>query len=116
MVGLYYNSGSYFQTDGETTITSIISAFNTITLGAMMISALSIAVFILWDAVLTKKHKLFQLIEGSIVVVMRAIAMNTLFQSDVLNFILSAGHLVRLPFRIIQQSFSANLRFPIFLQ
>ena len=50
---------SYFQTDGETTLTSITSAFDALTPGAVLISALSIAVLILWDVVLIKKHKIF---------------------------------------------------------
>lgn len=105
---------SYFQTDGETTLTSIISAFNAITLGAVLIAALSIAVLILWDAVLTKKHKLFQLIQGPIVVVMLGIAINALFQSGVLNFSLSAGHLVRLPVANNLTEFLGQFTFPDF--
>lgn len=88
---------SYFQTDGETTLTSIVSAFNACTPGAVLIAALSIVVLILWDTVLTKKHRLFQLIQGPIVVVMMGIVMNTLFQSGTLDFSLNADQLVRLP-------------------
>jgi MFS superfamily sulfate permease-like transporter len=52
---------SYFQTDGEDTLSSIASAFDAVTPGAGLIAAISIAVLILWDVVLIKKHKLFQL-------------------------------------------------------
>lgn len=88
---------SYFQTDGETTFTSIVSAFSAFTPGAAVITVLSIAVLILWDSVLTKKHKLFQWLQGPVVVVLMGIAMNWLFQSGRLNFTLTAEHLVRLP-------------------
>jgi MFS superfamily sulfate permease-like transporter len=88
---------SYFQTDGETTLTAIASAFNAITPGAILIASLSIAVLILWDSVLTKKHRLFQLIQGPIVVIMMGIVMNTLFQLQALDFSLTADQLVRLP-------------------
>ncbi len=88
---------SYFQADGENTLTSITSAFNAFTPGAILIASLSIAVLILWDTVLTKKYRLFQLIQGPIVVVMMGIVMNMLFQLNVLDFSLNADQLVRLP-------------------
>lgn len=88
---------SYFQTDGETTFTSISNAFNAFTPGAILISTLSLAVLIFWETVLTKKHKVFQLIQGPIVVVLMGIAMNLLFQSHVLNFSLAPDQLVRIP-------------------
>ncbi len=88
---------SDFQMDGETTLTAIATAFNAFTPGAMLISALSLAVLILWDAVLTKKLKLFQLIQGPIVVVIMGIALNRLFESGTLHFTLEADQLVSLP-------------------
>jgi len=88
---------SDFQTDGETTLTSIVSAFSACTPGAVLISILSIAVLILWDTVLTKKHKLFQLIQGPMVVVVMGVVMNMLYQAGVLNFSLNEDHLVRIP-------------------
>lgn len=88
---------SYFQTDGENTFTGIASALNAFTPGAILIASLSIAILILWDTVLTKKYRLFQLIQGPIVVVMMGIVMNTLFQLNVLDFSLSPDQLVMLP-------------------
>lgn len=88
---------SYFQTDGETTITSISSALNACTPGAVLISTLSLAVLIFWETTLTKKHRVFQLIQGPVVVVLMGIAMNLLFQSNILNFSLSPDHLVKIP-------------------
>ena len=88
---------SDFQTDGETSVTSIASAFNAFTPGAVLIAALSIAVLIVWETVLTKKHRLFQLIQGPMVVVIMGIVMNALFQSGTLDLSLTADQLVRLP-------------------
>jgi len=105
---------SYFQMDGETTLTSITSAFNACTPGAVLIAALSIAVLILWDTVLTKKHRLFQLIQGPIVVVMIGIVMNTLFQSGTLDFSLTADQLVRLPVANNLTSFLGQITPPDF--
>ncbi|WP_133128710.1 SulP family inorganic anion transporter [Legionella nagasakiensis] len=88
---------SYFQTDGETTLTSIVSALTAYTPGAALISVLSMIILVLWDTVLTKKHKLFQLIQGPIVVIIIGIIMNWLYQLNILNFSLAESHLVRLP-------------------
>lgn len=91
------NDLSSFQTDGETTLTSIASAIGACTPGAVLIAVLSIAVLILWETVLTKKHKLFKIIPGPTVVVIMGIIMNILYQSGIFDFSLSAEHLVRLP-------------------
>jgi MFS superfamily sulfate permease-like transporter len=88
---------SYFQLDGLTTITSIDRAMSAFTLGTILISTISLAVLILWDAVLIKQHRIFHLLQGPIVVVLLGIGMNLLFQSGILNYSLSAGNLVNLP-------------------
>ncbi len=96
----------FFQLDGENTFSSITSALEVFTDGAVLISVLSLIILIFWDTVLIKKHKLFQLIQGPIVVVFLGIMMNILFQSDVLNFSLNANQVVKLP---VPDSFSGFL-------
>jgi MFS superfamily sulfate permease-like transporter len=105
---------SYFQTDGETTLTSISSAFNAFTPGAILISTLSLAALILWETILTKKHKIFQLIQGPVVVVLMGIMMNLLFQSNILNFSLAPDQLVRIPVANNLSEFFKQFTFPDF--
>jgi len=105
---------SYFQTDGETTLSSITSAFDAFTPGAILIAVLSIAILILWDTVLTKKHKLFQLIQGPIVVVFVGILMDYFYQNGLLNFSLAEGHLVNLPVANNLIEFFGQFTFPDF--
>lgn len=105
---------SYFQADGETTLTSISSAVNAFTPGAILISTLSLAVLIFWETVLTKKHKIFQLIQGPVVVVLMGIVMNLLFQSHILNFSLAPDHLVRIPVANNLIEFFKQFTFPDF--
>ncbi len=97
---------SFFQIDGETTLSSIGSAFEFFSSGAILISTLSILVLVLWDTILTKKHKVFQLLQGPIVVVFLGILMNVLYQNGILGFSLSEDSLVRLP---VSNSFSGFL-------
>ncbi|WP_411726340.1 SulP family inorganic anion transporter [Methyloglobulus sp.] len=105
---------SYFQTDGETTFSSIASAFDVLTPGAAVIAALSLAVLILWDTVLSKKHKLFQLIQGPIVVVVLGIVMNTFYQNGILNLSLSATQVVSIPVAENLAGFFSKFTFPDF--
>jgi SulP family sulfate permease len=88
---------SDFQTSGESTLTSIFTAIKSYNPGVVLIALLSIAVLILWDTVLTKRNKIFQLIQGPIVVVIIGIVMSTLFQTGLLHFSLNPDQLVRLP-------------------
>lgn len=88
---------AFFQADGENTFSEIFKALDFITPGAVLIATISIAILIFWDQVLTKKHKIFQIIQGPIVVVILGIAMNYLYQTGVLNFSLADDQVVRLP-------------------
>jgi SulP family sulfate permease len=73
---------AFIQADGENTFTAINSAYELLTPGAVLIATISIALLILWDVVLTKKYKVFQLIQGPIVVVFLGILINYLFQQN----------------------------------
>lgn len=105
---------SYFQIDGETTFSSIFKAFDVITPGALLIAVLSLFILILWDKVLTKKHKIFQLIQGPLVVVVLGIVMFNLFQNGTLNFSLAEDQVVRLPVANSLSDFFSFFTFPDF--
>jgi|APTNR8051073442_1049403.scaffolds.fasta_scaffold00517_20 SulP family sulfate permease len=92
-----FGDEAFFQADGENTFSAILRAFDAFTPGAVLIAIISLAILILWDKVLTKKHRIFQLLQGPIVVVILGIVMNSLFQSGVLNFTLAEDQVVRLP-------------------
>jgi SulP family sulfate permease len=115
---LGYNSGvldlSDFQLDGIATFISIEDAARAFTPGAILISSISLAVLIFWDAVLIHKHKFFQLLQGPIVVVMIGIGMNLLFQSGLLNVSLSAGSLVNIPVAETPTDFLKQFTMPDF--
>jgi MFS superfamily sulfate permease-like transporter len=105
---------SFWQMDGENTFTSIISAFDAFSPGAVLIAALSLVILILWDAVLLKKHKIFQLIQGPIVVVILGIMMNMAYQNGLLNFSLDADQVVKLPVPTSLSGFLNQFTFPDF--
>ena len=105
---------SFLQADGQNTFSEITKAFDFITPGALVIAVISLALLILWDTVLTKKHKIFQLIQGPIVVVILGIVMNYMFQSGTLNFSLADDQVVRLPVAKNLTEFFNQFTFPDF--
>ncbi|MEK6780977.1 MAG: SulP family inorganic anion transporter [Bacteroidota bacterium] len=105
---------AFVQSDGQNTFSEIINAFQFFTPGAVLIAALSLTLLILWDMVLTKKHKFFQMLQGPIVVVILGIAMNFFYQNEVLNFSLAADQVVRIPVPENIAGFSSQFTFPDF--
>lgn len=97
----------YIEPDGGTTFSALFNAFNYITPGAVIISVLSLAILILWDQVLTKKHKVFQLIQGPLVVVVLGIILNVVFRDFYPQLALGINHLVELP---VADSFTGFLQ------
>ena len=88
---------SFLQTDGGNTFTSIMSAWDLLTPGAIVIALVSLAVLIFWDAVLLKKHKFFQILQGPIVVVLMGIVFNYLYLRGFFGLSLQPEQLVTLP-------------------
>ena len=60
---------AFFQVDGGTTFSAIPNALANISAGATAIGIISLAVLLFWDAVLTKKSRVFRLIQGPLVAV-----------------------------------------------
>ncbi|MEQ8423927.1 MAG: SulP family inorganic anion transporter, partial [Cyclobacteriaceae bacterium] len=109
-----FGDTAFFQADGENTFTEILRATESLTQGALIIAAVSIAILILWETVLTKKHKIFGMINGPLVVVIVGILMNYLYQSGVLNYSLDADQVVRIPVPDSLASFFGQFTFPDF--
>lgn len=105
---------AFLQADGQNTFSEIAKALDFITPGAVLIAAISLAILILWDSELTKKHKIFQLIQGPIVVVILGILMNYLFKSGTLNFSLAEDQVVKLPVAQNLTEFFNQFTFPDF--
>ncbi len=88
---------SFLQHTGENSVSAFVHALNAFTPGAVIISCLSIIILILWDEFLSKRHNLFKLIPGPVIVVILGAIINTLFSSHAPNLTLYKEHLVTLP-------------------
>ncbi len=105
---------AFFQLDGQNTFSEISNAFQFITPGALLIASLSLGILILWDTVLIKRHKIFQLIQGPIVVVILGIVMNYFYTNGILNFTLNKEQVVNIPVPQTMGDFFGQFSFPDF--
>ncbi len=105
---------AFFQADGQNTFSEIIKALDFLTPGALFIAGISLALLILWDNVLMKKHKIFGMINGPLVVVVLGIVMNYFYQNGILNFRLAADQVVRIPVPENMAGFLGQFTFPDF--
>ncbi len=105
---------AFIQADGENTFTEIGKAFEYITPGALVIAAISLLILILWDKVLLKKHRIFQILQGPIVVVIIGILLNYCYQAGILGFSLNEDQLVKLPVPETLPDFFSQFTLPDF--
>lgn len=104
---------AFFQVDGQNTFSEIFMALNNISLGSTLIAVIGLGVLLFWDKVLTKKSKIFQIIQGPLVAVILGILF-FVFTKDNETFKISAKHLVSVPIPEDAASFLAQFSFPNF--
>ncbi|NER10124.1 Sulfate permease, MFS superfamily [Muriicola jejuensis] len=104
---------AFVQVDGENTFSEIFNALRYISPGATAVAILGLGILLLWDRVLVKKARFFQLIQGPLVAVI----------TGILFFVLTKGHpfwgittdhLVKVPIPDDAASFLAQFSFPNF--
>ncbi len=103
----------FLQMDGETTFSAIGNIVNYISPGATLIAVIGMAILILWEAVLTKKAKIFRLIQGPLVAVAAGIIFYLLTQNSE-TLAISNEHLVNVPVPDSFDSFVGQFTFPSF--
>lgn len=93
----YEGSESFMQADGGNTFTAITTAWEALTPGAVLIAIVSLAILVLWDVFLSKKHRVFQVLQGPIVVVLLGVVFSYLYSQGFSGLSLSPEQLVQLP-------------------
>lgn len=112
----FEGNDSFILPDGSNTFSEIISAFELLTSGAVLISFISLSMLILWEVVLSKKHKVFQVIQGPVAVVMFGILMSNLYQNGMFDFVLDSSQMVSLPIANGLADFITFFTFPDYSQ
>ena len=102
----------FFQMDGENTFSALGNMFSNISPGATLIAVIGMSILVLWEAVLSKKGKIFKLIQGPLVAVIAGIVFNLLTEGSA--FEVAEKHLVSVPVPDSFDSFLGQFTFPSF--
>lgn len=104
---------AFVQVDGENSFSEILNAINNISLGPTLIALVSLGILILWNTVLSKKAKIFQLIQGPLVAVVVGIIFYAIYRDGpTMGF--DVDQLVSVPVPEDAASFLAQFSFPNF--
>ncbi|MCP4266294.1 MAG: SulP family inorganic anion transporter [Candidatus Brocadiaceae bacterium] len=103
------------MSDGNT-FTALSQFFEHVTAGAIIIAVISMIILLSWELYLTKKHKIFRLVQGPIVVVATGIIFQLLTKSFFSQYHLSHEYLVHVPVANSVSSFFGQFTFPDFSQ
>ena len=104
---------AFFQVDGENTFSEIFKSLNNISLGSTIIGLIGLGILLLWSTVLSKKGKIFNLIQGPLVAVVAGIVYFFVTDSES-KYGISASHLVSVPVPDNLDSFLGQFSFPNF--
>ncbi|AOW21304.1 SulP family inorganic anion transporter [Urechidicola croceus] len=103
----------YIPSKGEGTFTPIYNSLMNISLPNTMIALIGLGILLLWDKVLTKKHKIFSLIQGPLVAVIVGIIFYVLFKNNT-SLAIESKNLVSVPIPEDVSSFLGQFSFPNF--
>lgn len=104
---------AFFQVDGENTFSEIINALNYIGPGSTLIAVIALGILILWEKVLKKQGKIFELVQGPLVAVVVGIIFYVLTKThETLG--IPMENLVSVPVPEDATSFLAQFTFPNF--
>lgn len=109
----YDKAFTLFNVNGENTTTQILNIFDQIQLGSTMVGIVGLAILLLWDKVLSKKGKFFQIVQGPLVAVVVGIIFFVLTQSNE-SLAIAQSHLVSVPIPDGIDSFLGQFSFPNF--
>ena len=90
----YFGDESFMQNDGDNTFSALQHAFSSITLGAILISAISLLILILWDRIVKKTP--LKTVPAALIAVIAGVFLNEMLL-PAWNLALEPEHLVRMP-------------------
>ena len=93
----YEGDLTFQQADGENTFSELFNMLDYISPGAVIVSVLSLLILLSWDLYLSKKHKLFSLVQGPLVAVAAGIFYQLISASYFPSLAISSQHLVSVP-------------------
>jgi len=110
----YEGDESYMQETAKSSFFELFDAFNAISMGAIIISAVSLLILIVFEMPWVKKQALLKLIPGPLIAVLWGICFNLAASRFLPELAVSAKHMVILPASKSAGDFFNNFIFPDF--
>ena len=104
---------AFFQVDGQNTFSEILKTFDNISLGATIVGFIGLSILILWSNVLSKKGKMFQIIQGPLVAVVIGV-LYSFITNDSSKYGIITTNMVNVPVPDSFNSFLGQFSFPNF--
>ncbi len=111
----YEGSLTFAQPDGHNTFSELYYMFEAISPGAIVIVVLSMLILALWEQPFMKKIRLFQIVQGPLVVVALGIILNLVFQ-NIPSLALKMEQVVAIPVPESISGFFSQFTYPDFTQ
>ncbi|WP_020532103.1 SulP family inorganic anion transporter [Flexithrix dorotheae] len=103
------------QMDGHNTLSELYYMLDFLSMGAIIISVLSLGILVLWEQPFIKKFKITQIIQGPLVAVLAGIGLNLVFL-NIPSLALKSEQMVNLPVPENIMGFFGQFTFPDFSQ
>jgi MFS superfamily sulfate permease-like transporter len=87
---------AYMPADAGSTVEEIFKSFGAVSLGPIIVSAVSVALLLAWESAFVKRHKLLSMMPGPLLAVLWGVGFNVLTQ-DSAALAIHPEHLVSLP-------------------
>ena len=111
----YEGNLAFTQPDGHNTFSELFYMFEAISPGAVIIAALSMLILILWEQPFMKKIRLFQIVQGPLIVVTVGVLLNLVFQ-NIEGLALRTDQVVAIPVPESISGFFGQFTYPAFDQ
>ncbi len=108
----YEGDLDFFQADGENTFSELFNMLDYISPGAIIVTVISLVILLLWENILSKKHKIFTIIPGPLVAVVTGVVYYMVMQGT--NLEIAEAHLVKVPVPESFEDFTMQFTFPDF--
>lgn len=105
---------SFVQDDGQNTLSELLEAWNYLSHGAIVVSAVSILILVLWNNARLQRYPFFKTVPSALVAVVAGILLNISFIKFVPDLAISEKHLVSIPTLAEEGSIMAFFTFPDF--
>ncbi len=106
--------GNFSFDYGNGVISNLQAIVAGITPAAVIITIISMAILLAWETSFFKKYRIFQMLQGPLVVVAVGILLTNLFSRGILPFELDSEHLVNIPVADTMRDFLAQFTIPDF--